>query len=284
MGLLGIQFLRQVVQELDGSDVTAIGLTGSHARNSATPYSDVDIYRFVQRAPEAEEEQYQLRMIEGYLVSISTTSIRAKRAELTRPEQLIYAVPGLRQMRILLDKRGELAALKRDVDPFNWRLFQPAADSFASYQLMGLAEEVHKLLGGLHRGDEGAMLYGTIGLTLGLARAVAVQRGLFIDSENTYFAQVMNLFEPDSDWVRCFRAAVGLDATFNDEPVTVSVRAFFALNLYSLTGLALRDIVRIDHAEVILRAVERIETLEYHYNRAHVSLTRPGLLPREAGA
>jgi predicted nucleotidyltransferase len=268
-----------LIAELNNDNVSAIGLTGSHARGAATPYSDIDIYLFVNRLPEDDHNRYQLRRLEGHLVSITTTTIRIKRDDLTRPETIIWTVPGLRQMRILLDKHGELKALKNDVKSFNWRLFQPAADAYVSRKLMEYAEEVHKLLGGLSRNDESAMIYATYGLVLGLAQIAAVERGLMIESENRYFQQVQNLYEADSDWTRIFRVAAGLTTAINGEPISLSLRAFCALNLYTLTVQTLRDIIMLEHAEIIYTSIEAIESLEYFSRQNIVSLTGQKYLP-----
>jgi predicted nucleotidyltransferase len=279
MTKLPVHFLKRLVAELNHEPVVAIGLTGSYARGAATPFSDVDIHCFLPELPEYEEDRYQLRRMEDRLVSLTATSIRAKRDELTRPETIIWAVPGLRQMRVLLDKGGELTALKRDVLSFNWKLFQSSADAYASRELMGLAEEVHKVLGGFARNDESTMAYGTYGLVLGLARIVAVQRGLFIESENSYFQQVQNLFGAKSDWTRTFRLAAGLTSAIQGKPVGVSMRAFCALNLYTLTAQALRAIILLEHAEVIFRAIEAIEQRNFYYDQQQVTLTAASSLP-----
>jgi predicted nucleotidyltransferase len=275
---LTVEFMKTLVAELDGENVTGIGITGSHARGTPTPFSDVNVLRFVQDAP-APEEAYRLFQRQDHLISLKTTTIAAKRAELTRPEDLIWAVPGIRQMRVLLDKRGELARLKRDVDPFNWRLFQPAADAYASRELLGFAEEAHKVMSGLFLNDEPAMLYATYGLVLGLARIMAVQRGLFIESENRYFEQVANLFEPGADWPRCFRSAAGLDNSLNGQPLTVTMRAFFALNLYLLTARELHAIILPEHQGVIRATAEAIEAQPYFLRGIQISMMPEHYLP-----
>lgn len=279
MTRLTVQFVKRLIAELNSENVSAIGLTGSHARGVATPHSDIDIYLFVHKLPEDVHSLYQLRRIEGYLVSITTTTIRFKRDDLTRPEAIVWTVPGLRQMRVLLDKHGELMTLKNDVKAFNWRLFQPAADAYVSRQLMGYAEEVQKILSGLTKNDESAMLYATYGLVLGIAQIVAVERGLMIESENSYFAQVQNLYEANSDWTRIFRVASGLTTEISGEPVSVSLRAFCALNLYVLTVQNLREIIMIEHAEVIYKAIEAVESLDYFSRFNQVSLLGHHYLP-----
>ena len=102
------------------------------------------------------------------LVSISTTTIKEKTEEMKLPEKAVWVVPGLRQAKILSDKNDSIKNLKKLAENFEWKPLQKSADKYASYNLMGYAEEVHKILGALERNDESATLYGTIGLVLGL--------------------------------------------------------------------------------------------------------------------
>src|SRR5262245_25313995 len=91
-------FLSALTAELAGDDVVALALTGSYVRGTATPFSDIDILRFAPVLPATERERYTLRAREDRLLSITTTTIAAKRAELCQPETAIFAAPGLRQM------------------------------------------------------------------------------------------------------------------------------------------------------------------------------------------
>jgi predicted nucleotidyltransferase len=259
--LISKEFLDRLAAELDDGTTVAIALMGSHARGDPTPYSDVDLLRFSGRLPESKAQSYTLKRREGRLVSVMTTTIAARREELSRPEQAIWAVPGLRQGRILLDKRGELARLKQEADDFRWEPLQDAADEYASYNLMGNAEEVHKVLGGLSRGDESAMLYGTLGLCLNLPTIVAVQRGLLIETENAFFRKVQQSAGQASAWTRWFRLAVGFDPT----PPAVTpaqARAIAGLRLYEETASMLWRVLRPEHTEVVELTLEAIRRAE----------------------
>ena len=81
-------------------------------------------------------------------------------------------------MKIVLDKDGSMAALQKAAYEFEWSPLQPAADEFAAEEIMGNAEEVHKILNGLARGHESTVLYATWGLVKNMLEAVAVQKGL----------------------------------------------------------------------------------------------------------
>ncbi len=250
-------FLNELVAELDGEDVLAIALMGSYARGDATAYSDVDVVRFAAKPPEGDEEGYTLQYRGGRLVSISTTTLEAKERELSHPVSAVMAVPGLRQARVLLDKDGALAALREQAIAFTWEPLQPAADRFASYTLMGNAEEVHKVLSGLVRRDESAAMYGTVGMCNMLTQIVVVQRGLLIQTENSWFQQVYDEVGQGSDWTRYHRLANGFEAGPPHLP-PFEARAVAGLCLYEETTTLLRDVLRPAHAQVVDTAIANI--------------------------
>ena len=128
---------------------------------------------------------------------------------------------------------------------------QAEADAYASYNVMGLAEEVHKVLGALAKGDEAVALYGTWGLVAGLLRAVTVQRGVLIRTENSYFQQAQEAAGLDSAWSGAFRVAVGL------EMATAVAHAGAALRLYCETATLLALALRQQHLDVIHGARRR---------------------------
>jgi hypothetical protein len=269
MSTLTEDILTYIVAELDSSDTLAVALTGSHARGDATRYSDMDILRFVAKLPETESQRYTLKHIQGRLVSITTTTIAAKRDELTRPEDAIRAVPGLRQMRVLLDRNDSLGRLKQEAESFTWEPVQAAADEYASYNLMGCAEEVHKILTGLLASDESTLAYANLGLYLGLVKVVAVQRNVLIYSDNTYFQQAQEAAGRDSEWTRWFRLSAGLDRGPAHLP-PAKAQGVAGLGLYRETAKLLRPILLPEHAEVVEMALEAIRKSRIAQNCNHV--------------
>ena len=255
---MNIPDLTHLAAEFDDESVEAIALTGSVARGQATPFSDIDLLRFTTEPPAEPDERYALYQREGRLISVSTATIDEKRRELTAPQTAIWAVPGLRQARILVDKCGALAALKAEADAFVWQPLQPAANAYASRQLAGYAEEVHKLLGALARSDELAMVYAVMGLVLGLSNILAVQQGLLLESENEYFRRVQVAAGPTSAWSRAFRLAAGFDPLPAGQSSPVQ-RGKAALQLYVESVNLLEAIIYAEDAPVIRRAVELAE-------------------------
>ncbi len=125
---------------------------------------------------------------------------------------------------------------------------------------MGLAEEAHKVMAGLRSGDEALALYGTWGLTLGLARAVTVQRGVLIRTENVFFRQAQEAVGLTSAWTAAFRRAAG----FEHAPRDVSPamwRAASALRLYQETAALLAPILRPQDQPVIQATLAHIQAV-----------------------
>ena len=232
-------FLRRLVAELDGPDTVGLLLTGSRARGEGTPYSDWDIVRLTVR--HSAEENTLPFVRSGQLVTVVATSIARKRREIKRPETAIWAVPGLRQGRVLLDKDGSVAALQQAARTFTWARLERAADEYTGGQMAGYTEEVQKVLGGMARRDESAVLYATLGLLLGMTRVVAVHKRLLISSENAYFRQVQESAGADSAWTRWHRLAAGSgDAgRFGEGTPPAMARGEAAIRLYEETAVLL---------------------------------------------
>ncbi len=156
-------FIQSVLQKIDTPDVIGVGIVGSYARSQEGKYSDVDFDIYVSRLPKNPYDRYTLRYWDDKLISLKYTSLDEERAALTDPRRAIWAVPGIRGMKILLDKDGSMAILQKAAQGFDWHPLQSMADEFAAEEIMGNAEEAHKILNGLARGHESTVLYATWG-------------------------------------------------------------------------------------------------------------------------
>jgi hypothetical protein len=224
----------------------------------ATRYSDVDLLCFAAQEPTSERERYRLWLIDGRLVSVSVTTLAAKRAELARPETAIWAVPGLRQAQALHDRDGGLAALLAEAHAFTWTpALSRAAGEFASNMLAGLAEEVHKLLGARERGNDSATLYAALGLQQGLIRAALVAHGTLLTSENDFFAEALRLAGPDSRWERLLRATLGYEPPPAGAPLPLT-RGVAVLWLYVEAAGMLATILTAEDGALVAESVARI--------------------------
>jgi len=178
---------------------------------------------------------------------------------LTDPRRAIWAVPGLRGMKILLDKDGSMFALQKAAQDFDWLPLQSAADEFAAEEVMGCAEEAHKILSGLARRHESTVLYATWGLVKNILEAVAVQRGIMIVSENRYFDLIQDSVGRDSEWTRAFRTAWGLTVDASQ----YQSRGVAALALYRLTAGMFDVLIPQRHREVINKTLFLIQEAGY---------------------
>jgi hypothetical protein len=152
-----------------------------------------------------------------------------------------------------------LDELQKAAQHFDFALLQRQADEFAAEEIMGCAEEVHKILSGLARSHESTVLYATWGLVKNLLEAVAVQRGILIVSENRYFELIQNAVGRDTKWVSAFRTAWGLDSTSSQ----YQWRGAAALKLYRLTAVMFDGLIPDVHREVVRRTLRLIKEAGY---------------------
>ena len=252
-------FIQSALERIDSADVVGVGIVGSYARGQESKYSDVDFDIFVSRLPENPDDRYTLRYWENKLVSLKHTLLEDERAALTNPRRAIWAVPGLRGMRILLDKDGSMAALQQAAQEFDWSPLQSLADEFAAEEIMGNAEEVHKILNGLAREHESTVLYASWGLVKNMLEAVAVQKGILIVSENRYFDLIQDSVGRGSEWTRAFRAAWGLDPS----GAGYQQRGAAALALYGLSAEMFDELIPDKHRGVVNKTLQLIREAGY---------------------
>ncbi len=247
-------FLNTLVAELDNDEIVGITLGGSYVRGEATPYSDVDIACFVKDEVKPHPKRFLYR--DNLLVSIGTKTVAGVRNDLLKPESAILIVSGLR--RILLDKDGTVTRLVQEIEAFTWEPLQNTANSYASFRMMTLAERVHKVLSELLKRDELALAYVASELVYALTEVVAVQRGVFVKSESTYYWQVQAAAGQNSDWTVCHRWAIGVDS-IPTQGSLVLTQAIAALRLYQETVKLLRPVLLQDHLAVAEQAVRVID-------------------------
>src|SRR6266700_7127894 len=238
---LSEEFLNALVIELNNDNIVGIILGGSYARNEATPFSDVDIACFVPDSLKPTPKRFIYR--DGRLLSIGTKTVADIRSELARPERAIFIVSGFR--RVLLDRDGSVGRLIREIETFDWEPLKRAADSYANFGMMIYAEHVHKILSEIFKRDDLALSCATSKLLSCLIEAVAVQCGVLVKNDSTYYRQVQETMGLDSAWTRYHRLASGVDVV--------------ALNLYRETVALLRPTMHSDHLEVAEQAIRVID-------------------------
>jgi len=256
---LSDSFLQFALEQIDSPDIIGIGIVGSYSRGQESQYSDIDFDIFADKLPENSYDRYTLRYWDGKLVSLKYTLLEDERAALTNPRRAIWAVPGLRGMKIILDRDGSLTALQQAAQDFDWSSVQSLADEFAAEEVMGCAEEAHKILNGMARGQESTVLYAVAGLVWNMLEAVAVQRGLMIVSENRYFDQIQDSVGRGSKWTYTFRTAYGLDTNESQ----FQTRGAAALRLYCLTATMFDALIPEKHRNVINNTLRLIKEAGY---------------------
>ncbi len=255
MQSLSTAFLQKLVARLDDENTIGVLLEGSFSRGEVDRYGDVDLYHYLRQIPAGRVKPYSLQVVDGYLVSVSQTSLELEYASLRIPEQAVWSIPALRQARLLLDKEGLLAALQEAARQAIWEPLQEAANAYAASNLSGCSEEVCKILSGMERRDESKTLYAVWGLTRGLVNSLLVQGGVFITSENNYIDAAQQAAGRTSTWTRQFRLAIGLDPLPPGAPAYVGFGGA-GLQLYRETAALLRDILQPANARVIDQTLE----------------------------
>ncbi|MBZ0299598.1 MAG: hypothetical protein K8J31_07665, partial [Anaerolineae bacterium] len=241
-----------LIARWDDDNTVGFGLTGSYVRGDAQLYSDVDLWQFVQAMPDDPFAEYTLRQEGDFLISLSLRTIESQREKMARPEGALSAVPGLRQMRVLLDKTGAVTALIQEARDFQWESLQAAADVYASHELLGNSEEAYKLMSGLRLSDDHMILFWLPWLVVGLTRAVAIHRGILTDSENTFYRQVQQAMGYDSAWTQAHRLAMGT------RMASPNMQARAGLRLYRETAAVLSPILLPEHEAVIDRTLRQL--------------------------
>lgn len=252
-------FIQSILEKIDTPDVIGVGIVGSYSRGQESQYSDVDFDIFVSSLPENPYDRYTLRYWDNKLISLKYTLLADERGALTNPRRAIWAVPGLRGMKIILDKDGAMMELQQAAHEFEWSSLQDAANEFAAEEMMSNAEEVHKILNGLARVQESTVLYATWGLVKNMLETVAVQRGIMIVSENRYFDLIQDAVGRASEWTAAFRTAWGLDAVSSQ----YQARGTAALKLYRLSAEMFDEFIPHKHRAVVNTTLQLIREAGY---------------------
>ncbi len=259
---LPVSLLEKLIARLEDKDTVGIALTGSFARQEGGDYSDVDLWHYRRPATSGEMELSRLELIDNTLVSIKVTQVEKDYAALLAPEKAIWAVPGIRQARILLDKDSLLAGLWEAARNFCWDSLQAAADAYASRSLAGTAEEVYKLLDGLARHSEAKTLYAMWSLSQAMPEALLVQQGVLIPTENVFIDLAQAAAGRNSGWTHQIRLALGLELLPDDRPAFISL-GIAGLRLYRETAALLKKILSPADARLVAHALQVIQEAGY---------------------
>lgn len=239
-----IDVARTLGDELVGQGAKAVWLAGSHARGEAGRHSDIDLGAL---AAADAGPGYRLERREGYLISTAWTTVEATRASFDDPSVCGAAVPGWRRALVLHDPDGIAAELVAEAHAWDWPRVDERARSWTAEQVTGYAEELHKVVGALERGDRWAAAMQRSVLSLRLPLLMSVQRRILYDSENDVYRLVAEAMgEP---WASTHATALATDG----EAGTASTAA--ALELYMLAAAEVGPGLDARQSEVVAHAV-----------------------------
>jgi hypothetical protein len=255
--MFSVVAISKLLQQFDVPGVRAVVLMGSYARGDAGPFSDIDLVRFVdQRAPQPAGTGSHL--IDGHLVVVSNVLPTNVEDWFTEPEAAVETIAGVRSAQPLVDRDAYFATLQARAHAFMWdTAMQERANRWASTQMVGWSEEVHKGLEGLRRNDIGRMLLARHGCSWGLSRVMQVQRGVLLGGDNAFYDQVAQAVGPDSEWARLRRMVFGV-ANDQGAPPSLHEQVVAGLRLYAVTAQLLVGALQPQDEPLIVHTVALI--------------------------
>lgn len=201
--------LEEVLPDLKAeAGVLAVFLTGSHARGEADEYSDLDLSVLV-----ASDEfvRNDVTYRGGVLVSVERSTVPHRERAFTEPETTLWNLTSLRSGVPLHDPEGVFADLQRRAKAFTWAEVEEQAHARAAGLVADVAEELHKVMGGLQTGESGKVAYAILGLTFALGNAALLGTGTLIPTENRYLTLARDAWD-DPVWRTTYASMVGLTA------------------------------------------------------------------------
>lgn len=187
--------------------VLAVFLTGSHARGEADEHSDMDVSVLVA-SPELVRNTTFYRG--GALVSVERSNVAHRERALTEPEAALWNLVSLRSGAALHDPGGVFADLQNRARAVTRATMAESADALAAGRLAGAVEEVHKVMGGLRRGDAGRVAFAPASLTFALGDAALLGTGSLIPTENCYLTLARDVWT-DPAWREAYAGHVRPD-------------------------------------------------------------------------
>jgi hypothetical protein len=184
-----------------------------------------------------------------FVISWQTPS--AIRSSYRDPATLGAAVPAWRSATALYDPQGIAADLIEEAQRWSWKTVGDAVDSYVADGIVGLAEEIYKVVAGILFDERRMSAVNRAVLALRLAHLVALRRGLLWESENVLWDMVAD--ELGAEWATDQDAALGL----GDVPTAEQTRA--ALTLYARAAREIAPLLDERQREVVRGAIAAVE-------------------------
>jgi hypothetical protein len=219
-------------------DATGIALVGSVANGTDHPHSDIDLILATDSGTGV-----QVRQVEGRMVTLTRKTPGDLAAAFTRPWEAVHAVAAWRTARILTDPAGVMNRLQAQADTWTWERIGPEADRWAASELVGLAEEVHKICGMLALDRPRAAAANRAILTLHLAGPMAAAYRILVESENDLWEALAEAIGPL--WARAWDDAAGITGCGHQHGCAA------ALKLYRLAAARLETHLDGDDRQIV---------------------------------
>ncbi len=181
---IAMRIARTAAREAMGRGALAVVLTGSQARGDAGAGSDIDLVVVFDKAPDAGSEPAAYSMRRGRLVATAWTTPRMAAAAFRDPARFPTYVPGWREAVLLADPDVVAARIQARARRWEWDDVADATDAYVAEQITGWAEEVHKLVAALERGQRHTASVQRSLLAVHLAGLVALQRRILWGADN----------------------------------------------------------------------------------------------------
>jgi len=246
-----------LAKQFDHDGVQSIVVMGSFSRNESNEFSDVDIVRFLMNNIEDFPDKGS-HIIDKRLVVVSDVIPSEVEEWFTRPEIASNVIYGVRKAKIIIDRNEYFNIIQKRAINFVWdNAIQKKANEYASKEMVGYIEEVHKGLEGFKRGGIGRILNSRHGLSWGLCGIMQVKKGIFKKGDNSFFEEITQAMGTDSTWSKLCYTVFGVDSGTNTPP-TLREQLIAGLKLYVLTANILKDCLNQDNSILVFQTVELI--------------------------
>jgi hypothetical protein len=210
--------LEQVSADLLDRGARATLLVGSHAKGTARPDSDVDIFA----VGEGPHESFFI--VDGHRVSVHWWQPEQARERIFQPQSAFLAVSAWRDAVVIDDPHGLGVELQTQAREWRWEAIEAEADAWVVDKLVGWAEYVMKLAAAVEAGRELDARALAAEITLRVAEVCAVQSRLLAESENGLWEQIAIAGGPE--WRRAQEQAFAAHGESAAEAATGAIRLF----------------------------------------------------------
>jgi hypothetical protein len=240
---------QDVAHELAEDGALSVLVTGSHVRHAGERESDLDIVALYRtKRSDAWKARHAITSYGGTMVVVVAETPRGAYGSFRDPGLIPTSVPGWRMGIILHDTDDIANELQREATAFSWSAVARECDAWVAMQVVGWAEEAHKVAAALRLGKQYQAAGNRALLALHLAGVLGVHRRILLETENELWGLVAR--EMGAAWASAQQSALSL----NGESLEESSRA--ALRLYVIAADETERVLNPRQRDVVERACE----------------------------